>query len=159
MASVSDNGEVQIPPDRADNIIEREKDALREIKTAINALVAMMGKSKSEGVKAKVEVIAVAFDKMVKLRGELQAEARARIRAAEHVISVAVDKIADRVEALGDKITDGLEQVNGKLADQGTIPAITASAATAAIPPPFHWVTSNSGWRWRKGAGEDRSRL
>lgn len=153
MANAVASEEVRTPPDRADNIIEREKEALREMKTAINALVVLTARVKAEGVKMKVDTIANAFDRVLKMRCELQAEARARICAADHLMSVSVVKITDRVGALETKIMDGLVRATADKADQGRFPA--TAVATATVPPPSQAVETQ---RWVEVARRNRGR-
>lgn len=100
----------------------------------IEGLKSLMEKVKTEGVKEGVEQFAACFNKRAKVRGDLHAEYQARMNAAERESNVAGNKIADRVQALEDKVMGVLDQVAYKLVMQDT--AFSELAKSTASPPP-----------------------
>lgn len=78
-----------------------------------------MQRVKTEGVRESVERLNTVYNKLMKQRGEIHAEYRARLNAAEKEADAASNKFIGRVDTSESRMLEVWDEVSVKLAEQG----------------------------------------
>lgn len=96
-----------------------EDEAWRDLRDAIDSHKTQITKVRSEGVRESVDRAVTSMNALAKARDALYLEWRLKVKATAH--EAADNKVADRVEALENRVLSVLDQVQLKLAEQDKI--------------------------------------